>query len=232
MQIIEFANDHPLLAAEWDIVRNGPVPDTVQDVEWWMCDHSVNDRVWWKCKHDHRYRMTVKDRLAGGKCPHCNNKFNIVVAGENDLATTHPFLIKYWNYDKNSMLPSQISGLYKRAVWWKCDNNHVHADAVIDKVAYYKSGFLCQICISLIDNREALEKKWRQCGSEIMKHWDHLRNFVDPSHVRPADGQLFWWVCDNGHSFRATIMEWMSESSPCCICNTTEGESHEVKKEG
>ena len=228
MRMIKLKTEYPLLAAEWDVVRNGPVPDKIEDAEWWMCDRSIDDRVWWKCSQNHKYCMTVRQRIDGEQCPHCYSKFNIVVAGENDLVTTHPLLIKYWNYDKNSMLPSQVSSSYRKHVWWKCDHDHIHADSVFNKAEYYKSGFLCPVCIHMSRDTISCEHRWALYRAEILKYWDPLRNFIDASCINPTDGQLFWWTCDGTRAFKASVSEWLLDPIPdiCSICKLDCSEIH------
>ena len=55
--------------------------------------------------------------MKGSGCPFCNGRRPIV--GKNDLATTHPELIKDWDYEKNDSPVNYKAGSNKR-VWWKC----------------------------------------------------------------------------------------------------------------
>ena len=47
----------------------------------------------------HEWQATVNDRSTGYGCPVCSG--NTVLAGYNDLATTHPELAKQWHPTKN-----------------------------------------------------------------------------------------------------------------------------------
>ena len=85
----------PLLLQEWDYEANGNLlPEHVTN--------GSNKYVYWKCsKCGYKWRAKILNRAIGGRgCPCCANA--VVVPGVNDLATTHPDLIKEWDYDKNT----------------------------------------------------------------------------------------------------------------------------------
>ena len=70
----------------------------------------------WKCTaHGHEWNATVNDRTGGNKpgCPVCSNQR--VVAGFNDLQTTHPELAKEAQFD-----PTTLTAGSGRKLPWKC----------------------------------------------------------------------------------------------------------------
>jgi hypothetical protein len=74
----DLATTHPELAAQahgWD-------PTTLTA--------GSHKKVGWKCALGHTWNALVKERSQGTGCPVCSNKK--VMAGHNDLATTHPEL--------------------------------------------------------------------------------------------------------------------------------------------
>jgi hypothetical protein len=74
---------------------------------------------YWKCENGHSWRICVADRAAGHGCPYCSNKK--ILIGYNDLATTHPHLLDEWDYEKNTILPTEIiAGNKTIDIWWKC----------------------------------------------------------------------------------------------------------------
>lgn len=106
------AEKAPHLLDEWDYEKNEISPENISVT-------SV-EKVWWKCKKcGYNWQTTISHRVTRNSgCPCCKNQ--VVVNGINDLATTHPELEKEWNYEKNSIQPTEIcAGSYKR-VWWKC----------------------------------------------------------------------------------------------------------------
>lgn len=104
---------NPSLAAEWDKSQNGELtPD--------MVGRFSDKKVWWLCPKGHSYEATVSNRNIGRKCPFCSGKK--VLAGYNDLYTTHPEIAKQWNYQRNGNLaPNQVSKGSNKTVWWTCD---------------------------------------------------------------------------------------------------------------
>ena len=107
---------HPLIAKEWHPTNNGEL--TAQNV---MC--GSNKKIWWRCDKGHEWQASVKSRTCGSKCPYCAGKK--VLAGYNDLATTHPELCKQWHPTKNGKLTfNDISFGSQRKVWWRCDKGH------------------------------------------------------------------------------------------------------------
>ena len=105
-------DNHPELCEEWDYEKNEIKPTEVSS--------GSQQKVWWICNNGHHYQTSINHRTSKKKtgCPFCSNKK--VLAGYNDLATTHPHLLDEWNYEKNTILPTEIiAGSYYK-VWWKC----------------------------------------------------------------------------------------------------------------
>lgn len=103
---------NPTLAKEWNNKKNGRLkPSNVLP--------NSNKKVWWKCKEGHEWQAIIKDRSNGRGCPICTNRK--ILAGYNDLATTHPLLADQWNYVKNGDLkPTELSAGSGKKVWWVC----------------------------------------------------------------------------------------------------------------
>lgn len=102
----------PWLVSEWNIDRNGRImPDQVKA-------KSVK-KAWWICNNGHEWQAVIRERVNGKNCPICSKK--IVRAGVNDLFTTHPFLAKEWDVQKNAATnPSMVTSGSKKKVWWIC----------------------------------------------------------------------------------------------------------------
>jgi len=105
------------LLKEWDYIENNGINPA--DVV-----YTSRKKVWWKCKraYDHKWKCSVYNRtvLKTG-CPCCLGK---KVVNSNCLMTTHPDVIKEWNYDKNNITPSQVTYASNKKVWWKCSEGH------------------------------------------------------------------------------------------------------------
>jgi hypothetical protein len=101
-------------------------PDLAKEADGWDTSTIVagtSQKKNWKCKLGHSYKASVvsrsnQDRQSG--CPVCDGK--IVLAGFNDIATTHPELAKQavdWDTTKVT------SGSSRKKLKWKCNEGHV-----------------------------------------------------------------------------------------------------------
>jgi hypothetical protein len=117
----DMATTHPELAADWHPSKNGDLtPQTV--------GAGTDKKVWWKHSDSscvvpggHEWETEGWNRVKGNGCPACSG--NAVVAGANDMATTHPELAADWHPTKNGDLtPQTVSAGTSKKVWWR------HAD--------------------------------------------------------------------------------------------------------
>ena len=112
------------VATEWNYDKNAIL--TPRNIIF-----SSNKKVWWHCsKCGYEWQASVYNRtIKGMGCPVCSN--NVVKIGLNDLATTHPELLKEWNYKKNVDCSPQmyVAGSTKK-VWWICAKGHEWETAI------------------------------------------------------------------------------------------------------
>ena len=101
---------YPEEAKYWDIEKNGIAPDQVIA--------GSHKKAWWKCEKGHSWEATINSKIRDHHCPYCSGR--LVIKGETDLETLFPELVEEWNYEKNDMLPSEVSTSSSRKVWWKC----------------------------------------------------------------------------------------------------------------
>ena len=126
----------PFLLSEWDYDRNirGPEDYTLNS----------NEDAFWICsKCGYHFKAKICNRAKRKSCACCSGK--IVVAGINDLATTHPQLVEEWHPTKNGNLsPQEVSfGMAKR-VWWLCHEGHEYIASILHR----SSGTSCPVCNS------------------------------------------------------------------------------------
>lgn len=105
-------DNYPELCKEWDYNKNDIHPSGLTS--------GSGQKVWWICKKGHSYQASISKRTSSRPtgCPYCSNRK--ILAGYNDLATTHPHLLKEWDYQKNNIMPTEISSGSHQKVWWKC----------------------------------------------------------------------------------------------------------------
>jgi len=108
---------YPEYLTEWDYDRNTEIdPSEILP--------GSHKEVWWKCREGHSWQASPNHRISKGRgCPYCAHNPR-VLPGENDLETVFPELLKEWDYEKNSILPSEITAKSNKVVWWKCYKGH------------------------------------------------------------------------------------------------------------
>jgi len=133
--INDLATLEPTLASQWHPTRNAKGPDEYTRV--------AEAKVWWRCELGHDWETKICSRTySGGGCVVCGNL--VVLTGFNDLATTHPELLKDWDFDANGLAPTDIVfGSHYRASWL-CPNGHSWYAKVVTRTGGFKSG--CPSC--------------------------------------------------------------------------------------
>ncbi len=127
----------PELVKEWNYKRN-------KDVDPKKISKGSGIKSWWICYKGHEWEAYIYHRTKSKSgCPFCSNK---IITKENSILTTHPNLIKEWNYKKNTdTKPENYSHGSTKKVWWICKHGH-EWDASIGKRS---SGRGCPVCAKL-----------------------------------------------------------------------------------
>lgn len=128
------ASVHPELISEWSEKNLPLTPDKIP--------FGSNKRVWWKGACGHECETSVKARSKGEKCPICSGAR--VIEGINDLATTDRKLLAEWDYEKNSLLPTQVSSNSMKSVWWKCSLGHSWKAKISDRTILEGKCTVCE----------------------------------------------------------------------------------------
>ena len=102
----------PWLLREWDYDKNLVSPDSIPP--------KSDKRCWWICEKGHSYDLRVADKVGGQGCPYCAGKR--VLPGFNDLESHDMELLTDWDYENNTIKPSEITYGSKKKVSWKCQN--------------------------------------------------------------------------------------------------------------
>lgn len=112
----DFLTLQPLLAKEWDFVKNDKDPSTLGG--------KSHYKAWWICPaHSHSYPSNIKSRSSRNDgCPYCSNRK--ILVGFNDIATTAPQLMAEWDYKKNTIDPLLIPSGHSNKVYWLCKEGH------------------------------------------------------------------------------------------------------------
>jgi hypothetical protein len=203
--INDLATRAPVLAKEWDYEKNGTLaPNDVIS--------GSNEKYWWRCALGHSWQATANKRYNGRQnCPYCSG--NKVWAGFNDLPTTHPELVKEWDYDKNGDLrPEQLSAGTDIKIWWKCTHGHSWKALV-----YSRKTCGCPVCAGNVLTVGVNDL--RTVNPTAAAEWDTEKNgSLRPDSVAANDNRKAWWQCATGHSWQATV-DSRNSGKGCPYCS-------------
>lgn len=202
----DLATERPELAAEWVREKNDILPTDVTV--------GSRRRVWWCCEKGHQWRSEVSSRARGAGCPVCASR--AVVAEENDLMSHFPEIAAEWHPTKNGQLqPDAVSPSSNRKVWWLCPEGHDYQAAVGARTG---GGSGCPYC--------AGRKVWLGFNDlatlepRLAEEWHPtLNGKLTPEDVTPGSRRKVWWLCSEGHSWKAVIYSRArGRRSGCPVC--------------
>lgn len=202
----DLATIAPQLAKEWHPTKNGELlPSQVTKA------YSVP--VWWHCDKGHEWQAAVGLRIGNkSSCPYCTGKR--VIEGETDLLTLNPELAKEWNHQKNeSLLPNMVAAYSNQRVWWQCDKGHEWQAAISSR----SQGRGCPYC----SNQKVLVgyNDLQTMHPYIAQEWNYAKNQgLSPTDVVSGSGKSVWWVCSEGHEWKAAIYHRTSTQGKCPFC--------------
>lgn len=198
----------PKIAAEWDMDKNGGLaPDKVL--------YGSHRRVWWKCGKGHSWQAEVRTRTSGTGCPVCGNKKT--AAGENDLASAFPDIAAEWDAEKNNgLMPDGIMPGSSKKVWWRCPRGHSYRAAVYTRSIV---GHGCPYCAGrrvLAGFNDLASRE-----PELAAEWHpSLNGSLTPETVTPGSHKKVWWMCREGHAWRAVIYSRTGrQRAGCPVCS-------------
>nr|WP_269142597.1 zinc-ribbon domain-containing protein [Georgenia yuyongxinii] len=205
----DLGTTHPHLAAQWHPERNGTMTPTTVTA-------GSQRRIWWRCDRGHEWDAVCYSRTSGNQngCPVCGNKR--VLAGYNDLATTHPSLAAEWHPERNGAVsPDQvIAGSHHRA-WWRCRLGHEWQSIINSRRDGSRTCPICSGAQVLAGYNDLATTH-----PAIAAQWHHHRNGnLSPERTAPGSGAAIWWCCDIGHEWRTTPASRTGPvSSGCPYC--------------
>ena len=181
-------------------------------------------KVWWKCKNGHSYYMRISSRNGNQNsgCPYCSTPIKKILVGFNDLQTTHPSIMKEWDYEKNKISPTEVSAGSGKKVWWKCKRGHMFEQSI----AYKTSSKLSSTC-PYCSNQKLLKgfndfETWCRNNNrnDLLEEWDYKKNEKMPYELGIGKNEKIWWMCPFGHSYQAYPSNRCgSQHSGCPVCD-------------
>ena len=137
------AETNPELLEIWDYEANKDSGITLYSVT-----KGTKYKAWFKCnKCSNSYYAFIRKQVIGQRCPVCNG--SKVIAGVNDTATTDPYVLSVWDFDRNNEIgvsPYSIkSGSLKR-IFIKCRYCSLSSDYQLRDIINRKNTIKCNAC--------------------------------------------------------------------------------------
>lgn len=124
------------------------------------------------------------------------------------------YLLQEWDWNKNAPLtPDTIHKGSHQKVWWRCDAGHSWQAQVRSR----SDGSKCPYCTGRVlwVGRNDLAT----VNPALAAQWDMEKNGeLKPTEVLAGSGKYVWWKCENGHSWRASILS-RNRGAGCPICS-------------
>ena len=141
-------------------------------------------------------------------------------SSDYNLYVLDPDLIKEWHPTRNAGIkPQEVTPGSGRKIWWLCREGHEW-----QAVVYSRSrGSGCPICKRANPlNVEDLAVS----DSDIRTEWHPTANGrLNPTCLTAEQSARVWWICDQGHEWRATFKARL-KGEGCPIC----GQQKEKKR--
>jgi len=196
------------IASEFHPTKNG-------DLKVSELSAGSSKKVWWlgqKCEHE--WEASSHARTQGIGCAICGGRK--ILAGFNDLTTTHPYLASEWHPTKNgTLLPSQVSAGMPRKVWWQDKLGHEWEASIGGR----KQGRNCPIC----GNRQILVgfNDLATANPILAAEFHPIKNEqLTPLDITGQSTTKVWWLCSQGHEWQATVNYRNRKSGMmgCAVC--------------
>ena len=196
---------HPNIALQWHPTKNGIL--TTNDVT-----ANSHRKVWWLGSCGHEWEAPVSERTRGRGCPICKSKK--VIAGVNDLATTHPNIAKQWHPLLNDKKATQVLPQSNKKAWWICEKGHEYQTSPSHRISRNSD---CPIC----SNKQVLigYNDLATTHPEIASQWHPEKNDLTPQQVTIGAERKVWWICEKGHEWEALVYSRQDRGCPYCSGN-------------
>jgi len=161
-------------------------------------------KIQWQCELGHIWSAVPNIIIRGRWCPVCSG--SKVLAGFNDLATTHPELSK----EADGWDPKTISKGSIRKLSWKCELGHQYLMSPNSKT---NGKYGCPIC----SNHRLL-----QGFNDLATTHPEIANQADgwdPKTISKGSRKKVSWICELGHSYSSSVGQRSVQNQGCPICS-------------
>lgn len=204
----DLATLRPEMAAQWHPGLNDILPTQVTVAS--------KTKVWWTGECGHDFFASVGARtVSGTACPYCAGQK--ILIGFNDLATTHPDIVKQWHPTKNiEYTPQSITAGTNKKVWWIGECGHEFFVGVAERIRVGASKG-CLYCAG---------KKILAGFNDLASNFPDIAKELSPSNKLKADEVSakstvkYLWVCSNGHEYMKAVRDRTRNNARCNHCSS------------
>lgn len=126
------------------------------------------------------------------------------------LEERYPALMGEW-HPRNTIMPSDVTFASAKKVWWKCERGHEWEAMVFSRT---KNGSGCPYCTGKkADASRNLKVLFPLAAAE----W-HANNVGKPEDIPPHSGKKYWWMCNKGHEWEASVIHRTKDGCGCPYC--------------
>jgi len=199
---------NPEIINEWDYTKNLSNPKQIL--------YSSSSLAWWKCeRYEHKWQARINARTSKKNptnCPYCSNKK--VLREFNDIQSTHPELLKEWDYERNIIKPYETILYTKKVFHWKCQLGHSYSMSGEKKILKQQ----CSYCVNkkvLPGFNDLLSQR-----KDLIQEWDYEKNKQLPQNIYYKSSKKFWWKCETeSHTWQASLANRVNKGSNCPHCS-------------
>lgn len=213
----DLATTHPHMVELWsDRNKLSPVEVTA----------GSHKKVWWICSKGHEWEALIGSVVMDGcGCPYCAGKR--AIPGETDLATLRPDLMEWWDYEKNTLNPREVTVASHDKAWWKCELGHSWQAVVFSRTRENAAG--CPYCTG----RKVLPgfNDLATLKPKVADEWyQTLNGQLRPEEVSVGSNKKVWWKCRAGHVWKAAIYSrTRKKGAGCPVCTGVVKQKEAIK---
>ena len=205
--MIKLCEKFPQLQYEWDFSKN--------EFDFYSLSYGSKRKVWWTCDNGHSYQARVDQRTTRScGCPYCNRNKKI-----GPLSVTNPELLEFWDYEKNSLNPNEVTAGSHALVWWVCKLGHSW-EALIHNRS--KSKQKCPYCINKLTSSQNSLANF----PDVAVEYHPFKNQKSVNEINSFSYKKVWWLGICGHEWYSSprIRTRKIRPTGCPVCQSSKGE--------